>query len=86
MRQLKNFMCPITPVSHELHNIVIGGEGVGTRRNGVNAEKTTFSHHSLRVSQGLLLTIVQMKHGSSIDKKIAVHKSLHELQISLWVL
>ena len=49
MQQLKNFTCPITPLSHELHNIVIGGEGVGTRRNGVNAEKTTFFHNSLSV-------------------------------------
>ena len=43
---------------HEQHNIVIGGEEVGTRRNGVNAEKTTFFYNFLTVSHGLLSTII----------------------------
>ena len=36
-------------MSHEQHNIVIGGKGVRTWRNGVNAEKTTFFYNFLSV-------------------------------------
>ena len=43
---------------HEYYNIVIGGEGVRRRSNGINAEKITFFSTFVRVSKGLLSTIV----------------------------
>ena len=45
-------------MSHEYYNIVIGGEGVRRRSNGINAEKITFFSNFVRVSKGLLSTIV----------------------------
>ena len=42
-------------MSHEYYNIVIGGEGGS---NGINAEKITFFSNFVRVSKGLLSTIV----------------------------
>ena len=45
-------------MSHEYYNIVIGGEGVRRRSNGINAEKITFFSTFVRVSKGLLSTIV----------------------------
>ena len=45
-------------VSHEYYNIVIGGEGVRRRSNGINAEKITFFSNFVIVSKGLLSTIV----------------------------
>ena len=45
-------------MSHEYYNIVIGGEGVRRRSNGINAEKITFFNNFVRVSKGLLSTIV----------------------------
>ena len=45
-------------MSLEYYNIVIGGEGVRRRSNGVNAEKIKFFNNFVRVSKGLLLTIV----------------------------
>ena len=44
-------------MSHEQHNIVIGGKGIRIRSNGVNAEKTTFFYNFLRVFRGILSTI-----------------------------
>ena len=44
-------------MSHEYYNIVIGGEGVRRRSNGINAEKITFFSTFVRVSKGLLSTI-----------------------------
>ena len=44
-------------MSHEYYNIVIGGEGVRRRSNGINAEKITFFSNFVRVSKGLLSTI-----------------------------
>ena len=46
-------------MSHEYYNIVIGGEGVPRRSNGTNAEKITFFKNFVRVSKGLLSTIVR---------------------------
>ena len=46
-------------MSHEYYNIVIGGEGVRRRSNGINAEKITFFNNIVRVSKGLLSTIVR---------------------------
>ena len=45
-------------MSHEYYNIVIGGEGVRRRSNGINAEKIIFFSTFVRVSKGLLSTIV----------------------------
>ena len=45
-------------MSHEYYNIVIGGEGVRRRSNGINAEKITFFSNFVRVSKGLLSTSV----------------------------
>ena len=45
-------------MSHEYYNIAIGGEGVRRRSNGINAEKITFFSNFVRVSKGLLSTIV----------------------------
>ena len=52
-------------MSHEYHNIVIGGEGVRRRSNGINAEKITFFNNFVRVSKGLLSTIVDGQRGLS---------------------
>ena len=46
-------------MSHEYYNIGIGGEGVRRRSNGINAEKITFFSTFVRVSKGLLSTIVR---------------------------
>ena len=45
-------------MSHEYYNIVIGGEGLRRRSNGINAEKIKFFNNFVRVSKGLLSTIV----------------------------
>ena len=45
-------------MSHEYYNIVVGGERVRRRSNGINAEKITFFSNFVRVSKGLLSTIV----------------------------
>ena len=45
-------------MSREQHNVIMGGEGVPTRRNGVNAEETTFFYNFLRMSQRILVTTV----------------------------
>ena len=45
-------------MSHEYYNIVIGEEGVRRRSNGIYAEKIAFFNNFLRVSKGLLSTIV----------------------------
>ena len=45
-------------MSHEYYNIVIRGEGVCRRSNGIIAEKITFFSNFVRVSKGLLSTIV----------------------------
>ena len=50
-------------MSHEYYNIVIGGEGVRRRSNGINAEKITFFSNFVRVSKGLLSTIVDSFNG-----------------------
>ena len=47
-------------MSHENYNIVIGGEGVRRSSNGVNAEKIIFFSNFVRVSKGLLSTIVAL--------------------------
>ena len=51
-------------MSHEYYNIVIGGEGVRRRSNGINAEKITFFSNFVRVSKGLLSTIVGKGNGN----------------------
>ena len=39
-------------------NIVLGGRGAHARRNGGNADKAIVFHNFLKVSQGLLASIV----------------------------
>ena len=55
---------------HEYYNIVIGGEGVRRRSNGINAEKITFFSTFVRVSKGLLSTIVVLSHAIPPGEKI----------------
>ena len=38
-------------MSHEYYNIVIGGEGVRRRSNGINAEKITFFSNFVSVQR-----------------------------------
>ena len=45
-------------MSQEHNNIVIGGTGVRAQRNGIEHESTIFFRNFLRVSQGLLSTIL----------------------------
>ena len=55
-------------MSHEYYNIVIGGEGVRRRSNGINAEKITFFNNFVRVSKGLLSTIVGLSTSCSYNR------------------
>ena len=45
-------------MSQEQNNIAIGGKGVCALRNGIKFESTIFFRNFLRVSQGLLASIV----------------------------
>ena len=59
-------------MSHEYYNIVIGGEGVRRRSNGINVEKITFFSNFVRVSKGLLSTIVDtsnLKYTRGLKRK-----------------
>ena len=68
-------------MSHEYYNIVIGGEGVRRRSNGINAEKITFFSNFERVSKGLLSTIVAELKPSEDDIG-----ALPLFAIALWLL
>ena len=62
-------------MSHEYYNIVIRGEGVHRWSNGINAERSTFFSNFVRVSKGLLSTVVGSL--SKLSSSFIVNKQLH---------